>query len=209
MRFSKATGAYNNHNRHIFDAPNFKLNQSGGNLAIPFLNETAGSAIIGRALRMESCSPIVARHTGAAQDCEYEVAWCNTYQVEMDYTATATRCGNAVYNRHRAPASRHLRLLGGVPNVRSVAFRQSTTEIGIEGLAIVATSTTAATTLAGLSFNGLDNITAASRGLQLDAQRGAVFVVDTTAAKEFAVAHWLVGGARWRPAVRPLLRRWR
>ena len=151
-------------------------------MAVPFLNETAGSAIIGRALRMEGCSPIVARHTGAAQDCEYEVTWCNTYQVEIDYTATATRCGNAVYSRHRAPASRHLRLLGGVPNVRTAAFRQSATEIGIEGLAIVATSTTAATTLAGLSFNGLDSITATSRGLQLDAQRGAVFVVDTTAA---------------------------
>jgi hypothetical protein len=27
-----------------------------------------------RALRMEACSPIVARHTAGAQDCEYEVA---------------------------------------------------------------------------------------------------------------------------------------
>jgi hypothetical protein len=195
IRLSNAPGAYNNHNRHVFDAPNFELRQLDPNVAIPFLNETNGSAIIGRALRMEACSPIVARHIAAAQDCEYEVAWANTYQVGIEYTATATRCGNAVLNRHRAPASRHLRLLGHVPNVRAAAFRHSATEIGVEGLAVVATSTTAATTLAGLSFNGLDGITATSRGLLLDAQRGLAFVVDCSQAKEFALAHWLVAGA--------------
>jgi hypothetical protein len=144
---------------------------------------------------MEACSPIVARYTGAAQDCAYEVAWANTWQVGIDYTAAATRCGNAVLNRHRAPASRHLRLLGAVPNLRAAAFRHSATEIGVEGLAVVATSTTSATTLAGLSFNGRDGITPAARGLVLDAQRGLAFVVDTTVAKEFALARWLVGGA--------------
>ena len=170
IRPSKADGAYSNHNRHVFDAPNFELRQLDPNVAIPFLNETSGSAIIGRALRMEACSPIVARHTAAAQDCEYEVAWSNTYQVGIDYTSTATRCGNTVLNRHRAPASRHLRLLGAVPNVRAQAFRHSATEIGVEGLAVVATSTTSATTLAGLSFNGLDDITPSStRFIELDA----------------------------------------
>ena len=34
-----------------------------------------------------------------------------------------------------------------------------------------------------------------SRGLLLDAQTGFAFVVDTTQAKEFALAHWLVNGA--------------
>jgi len=167
IRLSQAPGAYTNHNRHVFDAPNFELRQLDPNVAIPFLNETGGSAIIGRALRMEACSPIVARHTSATQDCEYEVAWANTYRVGIEYTATATRCGNAVYNRHRAPASRHLRLLGGVQNLRAAAFRHSALEIGVEGLAAIATSTTSATTLAGLSFNGLDGITATSRGLLL------------------------------------------
>ncbi len=195
IRLGQAPGAYTNHNRHVFDAPNFELRQLDPNVAIPFLNETNGSAIIGRALRMEACSPIVARHTGAAQDCEYEVAWSNTYQVRIDYTATATRCGNAVLNRHRAPASRHLRLLGGVPNVRAAAFRHSALEVGVEGLAAVATSTTAATTLAGLSFNGLDGITPTARGLLLDAQKGFAFVIDCSQAKEFSLAHWLVGGA--------------
>jgi len=194
IRLSAEPGAYSNHNRHVFDAPNFELRQLDPNVAIPFLNETNGSAILGRALRMEACPPIVARHTGAAQDCEYEVAWANTYGVGIEYTATATRCGNAVLNRHRAPASRHLRLLGAVPNLRAAAFRHSATEVGVEGLAAVATSTAAATTLAGLSFNGLDGIAATSRGLLLDAQKGFAFVVDTRAAKEFALAHWLVGG---------------
>jgi hypothetical protein len=195
IRLSKADGAYSNHNRHVFDAPNFELRQLDPNVAIPFLNETSGSAIIGRALRMEACSPIVARHTAAAQDCEYEVAWSSTYQVGIDYAATATRCGNTVLNRHRAPASRHLRLLGSVPSVRAKAFRHSATEAGVEGLAVVATSTTSATTLAGLSFNGLDDITPTSRGLLLAAQRGLAFVVECSQAKEFALTHSLVGGA--------------
>jgi hypothetical protein len=144
---------------------------------------------------MEACSPIVARHTAGAQDCEYEVAWANTYRVGIQYTATATRCGNAVLDRHRAPMSRLVRALAIVPNVRAAAFRQSATEVGVEGLAAVATSTTAATTLAGLSFNGLDGIAATGRGLLMDAQKGFAFVVDCSQAKEFALAHSLVNGA--------------
>ena len=114
---------------------------------------------------MEACSPIVARHTAGAQDCEYEVAWAGTYRVGIQYTATAIRCGNAVYNRHRAPMSRLVRVLGAVPNVRAAAFWQSATEVGVERLATIATSTTTQTTLAGLSFNGLDGVTPTSRGL--------------------------------------------
>ena len=95
--------------------------------------------------------------------------------------------------RHRAPASRHGRLLGAVPNVRARAFRHSATEIGVEGLAVVATSTTSATTLAGLSFNGLDDITPTSRGLLLAAQRGLAFVVECGQTREFALVHSLVG----------------
>jgi len=123
------------------------------------------------------------------------VAWANTYAVRMDYTSTADRAGNAVINRHRAPASRLLRVLEAVPNLRAAAFRQSGNEIGVEQLATLATSTTAATTLAGLCFNGLDGIAATARGLLLDANRGMAFVVDTSSAKEFALARWLVGGA--------------
>ena len=46
VRFSRgAADAYNNHNRHVFDAPNFELRQLEPNVAIPFLNETNGTAI--------------------------------------------------------------------------------------------------------------------------------------------------------------------
>lgn len=99
VRFSRGSKeAYNNHNRHVFDAPNFELRQLDPNIAIPFLNETAGTAIIARAVRMEACSPFVAEHTGQATDCEYEVAWAQTYAISISYTPTATRAGNAVYS---------------------------------------------------------------------------------------------------------------
>jgi hypothetical protein len=62
-------------------------------------------------------------------------------------------------------------------------------------LAAVATSTTSSTTLAGLSFTGLDGIAATSRGLLCDAQKGFAFVVGCSQAKEFTLAHWLVNGA--------------
>ncbi len=68
-------GAYTNHSRHAFDAPNFELRRLESNVAIPFLNETNGSAVIARALRMEACSPIVARHTTGAQECECKVGF--------------------------------------------------------------------------------------------------------------------------------------
>ncbi len=64
-----------------------------------------------------------------------------------------------------APQSRLVRALAAVPNVRAAAFRQSATEVGVEGLTAVATSTTAQTTLAGLAFNGLDGIAPTGRGL--------------------------------------------
>jgi len=95
----------------------------------------------------------------------------------------------------RVPQSRLVRALAGVPNVRAAASRQSATEVGVEGLAAVATSTTAATTLARLSINRLDSIAPTGRGLLLVAQEVFAFVVDTTQAKEFALAHWLVNGA--------------
>ena len=56
IRFSRGAGGYNNHNRHVFDGPNFELRQLDPNVAIPFLNETDGTAIIGRALRMEAAA---------------------------------------------------------------------------------------------------------------------------------------------------------
>jgi hypothetical protein len=195
VRFGNEAGAYSNHNRHVFDAPNFELRQAGSNIAIPFLNQTSGSAIIARNMRMEACSPLAARHTAGAQDCEYDIAWTNTYLVGIDYTATANRCGNAVINRHRAPASRFQRFLAGVPNTRAAAFRQSATEVGVEGLITIATSTTTATFMADFCFNGLTDLTPTDRAVTLAANRGLGWMLDTSQAKEFALAHWLTSGA--------------
>ncbi|TCZ63936.1 hypothetical protein [Roseicella aquatilis] len=195
VRFGNEAGAYSNHNRHVFDAPNFELRQAGSNIAIPFLNQTSGSAIIARNMRMEACSPLAARHTAGAQDCEYDIAWTNTYLVGIDYTATANRCGNAVINRHRAPASRFQRFLAGVPNTRAAAFRQSATEVGVEGLITIATSTTTAIFMADFCFNGLTDLTPTDRAVTLAANRGLGWMLDTSQAKEFALAHWLTSGA--------------
>jgi hypothetical protein len=123
------------------------------------------------------------------------VAWAQSYAIGVDYTPNATRAGNAVFNRHRAPTSRLTRLLAQIPNIRAAAFWQSGTEIGVEGACIIVTSTTAETSMAALSWNGLNGITATARGLLLNSNRGVGFVVQTTHAKEFALAHWLVGGA--------------
>jgi len=195
IRLGNEPGAYTNHNRHVFDAPNFEMRQAGSNIAIPFLNQTSGSAIIARSMRMEACSPLAARHTAGAQDCEYDVAWTNTYLVSIDYTATANRCGNAVINRHRAPASRFQRFLAGVPNTRTAAFRQSATEVGVEGLATISTATTSATSLGDFSFNGLDDVAVTDRAVTLGAQRGLGWMLDVSQVKEVAIAHWLNGNA--------------
>ncbi|MCZ8150138.1 MAG: phage terminase large subunit family protein [Roseomonas sp.] len=136
-----------------------------------------------------------ARHTAGAQDCEYDIAWTNTYLVGIDYAATANRCGNAVINRHRAPASRFQRFLAGVPNTRAAAFRQSATEVGVEGLISIATSTTTANFMADFCFNGLTDLTPTDRAVTLAANRGLGWMLDTSQAKEFALAHWLTSGA--------------
>ena len=146
-------------------------------------------------MRMEACSPLAARHTAGAQDCEYDIAWTNTYLVGIDYTATANRCGNAVINRHRAPASRFQRFLAGVPNTRAAAFRQSATEVGVEGMITIATSTTTATFMADFCFNGLTDVTPTDRAVTLAANRGLGWMLNTSQAKEFALAHWLTVGA--------------
>ena len=49
--------------------------------------------------------------------------------------------------------------------------------------------------MAALSWNGLNGITPTARGLLLNPNRGVGFLVQTTHAKEFALAHWLVGDA--------------
>ena len=123
------------------------------------------------------------------------MAWAQSYSIGVDYPPSATRAGNAVFNHHRAPASRLTWLLANIPNIRTAAFWLSGTEIGFEGACIMATSAVAGTAMAALSWNGLNGITPTAGGLMLNPNRGIGFVVQTTHAKEFALAHWLVGGA--------------
>ena len=135
------------------------------------------TGIIARNMRMDGCSTLAARHTAAATDCKYDVAWAQSYAIGVDYTPSATRAGNAVFNRHRAPTSRLTRLLAHIPNIRAATFWQSSSEIGVEGACITATSANAETTLATLSWNGLNGITPTARGLLLNPNRGIGFVV--------------------------------
>ncbi|WP_372616880.1 phage tail fiber protein [Falsiroseomonas sp.] len=192
VRLSAAPGAYVAHNRHLFDGPNFELNAEGRPIAgIPFLCEVNSRAVVARAMRMEGCSPLVARHTAAAQDHLYEVAWASQgYQVQIEHTGTATRLGGAVRALHQAtPHLEASRELVAVPSLRSAAIRWNATETGFEKLACLSSSVGGSpATLAGLVFPGLDNFTLNDRGAVLGGGRGLGFVVDARQCKDFALA---------------------
>ena len=96
VRLSAAPGAYVAHNRHLFDGPGFELQAKDRPITgIPFLIEVNSRSVWARAVRMEGCSPHVARHTAGAQDHVYEVAWASQgYLVDIDYPASATRTGS-------------------------------------------------------------------------------------------------------------------
>jgi hypothetical protein len=144
-------------------------------------------------MRKEVCSPLAARHTAGAQDCEYDIARINTCLVGIGCTAMAIRCGNAVINRHQR-RRRGWSFLAGAPNTRATAFRQSAIEVGAKGLIAMATLTTA-TLMADFCFNGLTDVTPTNRAVALSANRGRGWMLDTSQAKEFALAHWLTSGA--------------
>jgi hypothetical protein len=192
IRLSAEPGAYVAHNRHVFDGPNFELNAEALAVAgIPFLCEVNSRAVIARAIRMEGCSPYVARHTAGAQDHVYEVAWASQgYQVEVQHTATTTRLGGVVRTLHQAAPFVHAtRELAGLPSLRSAAIRWNTTEIGFEKLAVLSSNVMGTpTTVADFTFPGLDNLTLTDRGVLLGGGRAIGFVVDARACKEFALA---------------------
>lgn len=192
IRLSAAPGAYVAHNRHVFDGPNFELNARDRPIVgIPFLCEVNSRAIIGRALRMEGCSPIIARHTAGAQDHLYEIAWASQgYQVEIEHTATATRLGGSVRTLHQAsPHLEATRALAAVPSLRAAAIRWTATETGFEKLAMLSSNVVGSpATLAEFCFPGLDAVTLTSRGAVLGGGRGIGFVVDARRCKDFALA---------------------
>lgn len=192
VRFSAAPGAYAAHNRHLFDGPGFELQAEGRPISgIPFLVEVNSRSVWARALRMEGCSPHVARHTGAAQDHVYEVAWASqAYLVEVDYAATATRVGAVVRASHQAAAFREAsREIAAVPNLRAARIRWSNTEWGFEKLACLSSNVGGApATLADFAFPALDAFGFTDHGVVLTGGRGLGFVVDARRCREFALA---------------------
>lgn len=192
VRLSAAPGAYVTHNRHVFDGPGFELQAVGRPISgIPFLIEVNSRSVWGRALRMESCSPFVARHTGAAQDHVYEVAWASqAYLVGVDYAPSATRVGAVVRSSHQAAAFREAsREVASVPNLRAARIRWSNTEWGFERLACMSSNVLGAPTgLAELAFPALDGFAFTDEGVVVTGGRGLGFVVDARGCREFALA---------------------
>lgn len=192
IRLSAAPGAYVAHNRHVFDGPNFELNAEGRPIVgIPFLCEVNSRSIMARALRMESCTGFVARHTAAAQDHVYEVAWASQgYGVEIEHTATATRFGGVVRVMHQAsPHVDATRDVASLPNLRAAAIRWNATETGFEKLAVLSSNVMGTpTSLGNFAFPALDSLTLTNRGVVLGGGRALGFVVDARQCKHFALA---------------------
>ena len=192
IRLSAAPGAYVAHNRHVFHGPTFELQAEGRPIAgIPLLSEVSSRAVLVQALRMEGCSPFVARHTGAAQDHVYEVAWASQgYAIGIDYTATATRVGSVVRALHQAAGHRDaVREVVAVPNLRAAAFRWSNTETAFDRLAVLSSNVSGGpAALAQFAFPALDSISLTDRGVLLTGGRGLGFVVDARGCREFALA---------------------
>ena len=192
VRFSAEPGAYDAHNRHVFEGPAFELQSRDRPIeGIPFLIEVNSRAVIARNLRMEGCDAFVARHSAGAQDHLYEVAWASQgYEVDVDYAPGATRGGALVRRFHQALAHRELtRPVALVDNLRAAAFRQNATDTGFERMAAIASNTPAgATTLAEFAYTGLPNYTLTDTGVVLGVARGLGFVVATRGCRDFALA---------------------
>ncbi len=192
VRLSAAPGAYVAHNRHVFFGPGFELQARDRPIAgIPFLSEVSSRAVMAYGMRMEGCSPFVARHTANAQDHVYEVAWASQgYGVSVDYAPGAGRVGAVVRALHQAAAHREFtRDVAHVPNLRAAAFRFSATQWGFERLACLSTNVNGApTTLAQFAFPALEDYAPTDRGVVLPGGRGLGFVVDARRCREFALA---------------------
>jgi hypothetical protein len=192
VRISAAPGAYVAHNRHLFDGPGFELQAEGRPISgIPFLVEVNSRSVWARGLRMEGCSPFVARHTAGAQDHIYEVAWASqAYLVGVDYTATATRTGAVVRACHQAAAFREAsREVGGVANLRAARIRWSNAEWGFEKLACMSSNVGGApSTLSDFALPALDSYGFTDNGVVLTGGRGLGFVVDARGCRDFALA---------------------
>ncbi|UPY36610.1 glycosyl hydrolase family 28-related protein [Sediminicoccus sp. KRV36] len=193
IRFSAEPGAYVAHNRHVFFGPAFELQARDrpAIFGVPFLCEVSSRAVIAYGMRMEGCSPHPARHTGNAQDHVYEVAWASqAYLLEVSYDTSSARVGSVVRGLHQAAAHREFtRQIGSVPNLRAAAFRWNASQTGFDQLACLSTNVSGSpSTLADFAFPGLEDYALSNRGVVLTGGRGLGFVVDSTRAREFALA---------------------
>jgi hypothetical protein len=210
VRLSAAPGAYTLHNAHAYHAPAFELQRQGtpGTVdAIPFLIEVEGRALVARGVRMEACSPFVARHTAGFSDALYEVVFVGTYGFlgcAVDYPPGATRAGGTVIPMHQAAASIATpRLIAAAEHVRSRAFRQTIVDAtggtGFEGMAVLSGNPSGPpSTLNGFCFAGLDSIGLNGDSVTLPTSRALAFVVDCGECKEFFIA---AEGSELRPVV--------
>lgn len=210
VRFSCAPGAYPRHNAHAFHGPAFELQRQGtpGMVdAIPFLLEAGDErGIVARNIRMEQCSPYVARHAGGANDCLYEVAYVGTYAftgAAIDYAASATRAGGTVVALHQAAAAHGSpRLVAAAENVRRRAFRQTIDTadgVGFEQMAVLSGNPAGPpATLGGFAFAGLSQMALNPDSVGLPTSRALAFVVDCGECKEFFLA---AEGSELRPVV--------
>ena len=195
VRLSAASGAYRLHNAHLFTGPAFELQRQGtpGTVdAIPFLVEVDGRGLIAHGVRMEACSPFVARHTGGFSDARYEVAYVGTYGFTgcaVDY-AGATRAGGTVLPLHQAAAALGTpRLVAEASNIRARAFRWDSASTGFEGLAVLSGNPAGPpATLNGFCFAGLSSVTLNAETVTLPTSRALAFVVDCSTCKEFFLA---------------------
>jgi hypothetical protein len=208
VRLSAAPGAYALHNAHLFVAPAFELQRQGtpGTVdAIPFLVEVEGRGLIAQGIRMEACSPFVARHTGGFSDARYEVAYVGTYGFlgcAVDY-AGATRAGGTVVPLHQATAAVGTpRLVAGAENLRTRAFRQTVSVgdgIGFDQMAVLSGNPAGPpATLDGFCFAGLNLFTLNADDVTIPTSRAIAFVVDCGTCKEFFIA---AEGSGLRPVV--------
>jgi len=210
VRFSNAPGAYPRHNQHLFVSPAFELQRQGtpGTVdAIPFLVDVADArAIMARGIRMEACSPFVARHTGGANDCVYEVAYTGTYGFTgngIDYPGTATRAGGTVISLHQAAAAQGTpRLVADAANIRARAFRQTVDGAGGVGFdeMVVLSSNPAGppANLTGFGFAGLPLFGLNAESVTIPTSRALGFVVDCSGCREFFIA---AEGSELRPVI--------
>ncbi|MBL6082411.1 hypothetical protein JMJ56_31070 [Belnapia sp. T18] len=208
VRLSAAAGAYRLHNTHLFNGPAFELQRQGtpGAVdAIPFLVEVDGRCLIATGVRMEACSPHVARHTGGFSDARYEVSYVGTYGFlgcSVQYQG-ASRAGGTVVPMHQATAAIAApRLVAGAENLRTLAFRQSISVadgVGFDQLAVLSGNPAGPpSTLNGFCFPGLNAFTLNADDVTIPTSRGLAYVVDCSQCKEFFIA---AEGSGMRPVV--------